>query len=58
MTRDRKVGRGRVGAASAFDVVDTGGWLAAGDSLEAKVSRAGRARRCADADLVLSSWST
>ena len=51
MTRDRKAveveWRG-----VAFDVVDTGGWLAAGDALEEKVSEQAEAA-LAEADLVL-----
>jgi GTP-binding protein len=51
VTRDRKVVPAEW-CGVAFDVVDTGGWLPGGDTLDAKVSeQAGRA--LGDADLVL-----
>jgi GTPase len=51
VTRDRKVVPAEW-CGIAFDVVDTGGWLPGGDTLDAKVSeQAGRA--LGDADLVL-----
>ena len=51
VTRDRKAVEVEWGGLS-FDVVDTGGWLEAGDSLEAKVSKQAEAA-LATADLVL-----
>jgi GTP-binding protein len=51
VTRDRKAVEVEWGGLS-FDVVDTGGWLEAGDSLEAKVSQQAEAA-LATADLVL-----
>jgi GTP-binding protein len=51
VTRDRKAVEVEWGGLS-FDVVDTGGWLEAGDSLEAKVSHQAEAA-LATADLVL-----
>jgi small GTP-binding protein len=51
VTRDRKAVEVEWGGLS-FDVVDTGGWLEAGDSLEAKVSKQAEAA-LANADLVL-----
>ena len=51
VTRDRKAVEVEWGGLS-FDVVDTGGWLEAGDSLEAKVSEQADAA-IASADLVL-----
>jgi GTP-binding protein len=51
VTRDRKAVEVEWGGLS-FDVVDTGGWLEAGDSLEAKVSQQADAA-LASADLVL-----
>jgi GTP-binding protein len=51
VTRDRKAVEVEWGGLS-FDVVDTGGWLEAGDSLEAKVSQQADAA-IASADLVL-----
>jgi len=49
VTRDRKAVEVEWGGLS-FDVVDTGGWLEAGDSLEAKVSKQAEAA-LATADL-------
>jgi GTPase len=51
VTRDRKAVEVEWGGLT-FDVVDTGGWLEAGDSLEAKVSKQAEAA-IASADLVL-----
>ncbi len=51
VTRDRKAVEVEWGGLT-FDVVDTGGWLEAGDSLEAKVSQQAEAA-LATADLVL-----
>ena len=51
VTRDRKAVEVEWGGLT-FDVVDTGGWLEAGDSLEAKVSQQAEAA-VASADLVL-----
>ncbi|MGD0692317.1 MAG: ribosome biogenesis GTPase Der [Acidimicrobiales bacterium] len=51
VTRDRKAVEVEWGGLT-FDVVDTGGWLEAGDSLEAKVSKQAEAA-LATADLVL-----
>jgi GTP-binding protein len=51
VTRDRKAVEVEWGGLT-FDVVDTGGWLEAGDSLEAKVSQQAEAA-IASADLVL-----
>ncbi|HLK45592.1 MAG TPA: GTPase, partial [Acidimicrobiales bacterium] len=51
VTRDRKV-LAAEWAGLAFEVVDTGGWLPGGDSLDEKVS-AQAARALDDADLVL-----
>ncbi len=51
VTRDRKAVEVEWGGLT-FDVVDTGGWLEAGDSLEAKVSQQADAA-LASADLVL-----
>ncbi len=51
VTRDRKAVEVEWGGLS-FDVVDTGGWLEAGDSLEAKVSQQAEAA-ISSADLVL-----
>jgi GTP-binding protein len=51
VTRDRKAVEVEWGGLS-FDVVDTGGWLEAGDALEAKVSQQADAA-VANADLVL-----
>jgi GTPase len=51
VTRDRKAVEVEWGGLT-FDVVDTGGWLEAGDSLEAKVSQQADAA-VASADLVL-----
>jgi GTP-binding protein len=51
VTRDRKAVEVEWGGLT-FDVVDTGGWLEAGDSLEAKVSEQADAA-IASADLVL-----
>ena len=51
VTRDRKAVEVEWGSLT-FDVVDTGGWLEAGDSLEAKVSQQAEAA-LATADLVL-----
>jgi len=51
VTRDRKAVEVEWGGLT-FDVVDTGGWLEAGDSLEAKVSQQAEAA-LASADLVL-----
>jgi GTPase len=51
VTRDRKAVEVEWGGLT-FDVVDTGGWLEAGDSLEAKVSQQAEAA-LAGADLVL-----
>ncbi len=51
VTRDRKVLTAEW-AGVPFDVVDTGGWLAAGDTLEAKVSEQSE-RALAEADVVL-----
>lgn len=51
VTRDRKAVEVEWGGLS-FDVVDTGGWLEAGDSLEAKVSQQAEAA-ISTADLVL-----
>ncbi len=51
VTRDRKAVEVEWGGLT-FDVVDTGGWLEAGDSLEAKVSQQAEAA-LANADLVL-----
>jgi GTP-binding protein len=51
VTRDRKAVEVEWNGLS-FDVVDTGGWLEAGDSLEAKVSQQAEAA-IASADLVL-----
>ena len=51
VTRDRKAVEVEWGGLS-FDVVDTGGWLEAGDSLEAKVSQQAEAA-LATAELVL-----
>jgi GTP-binding protein len=51
VTRDRKSVEVEWGGLT-FDVVDTGGWLEAGDSLEAKVSKQAEAA-LATADLVL-----
>jgi len=51
VTRDRKAVEVEWGGLN-FDVVDTGGWLEAGDSLEAKVSQQAEAA-LATADLVL-----
>jgi GTPase len=51
VTRDRKAVEVEWGGLT-FDVVDTGGWLEAGDSLEAKVSQQADAA-VANADLVL-----
>ncbi|MGB8197818.1 MAG: ribosome biogenesis GTPase Der [Acidimicrobiales bacterium] len=51
VTRDRKAVEVEWGGVT-FDVVDTGGWLEAGDSLEAKVSKQAEAA-LATADLVL-----
>jgi GTP-binding protein len=51
VTRDRKAVEVEWNG-TAFDVVDTGGWLEAGDDLETKVSRQADAA-LADADLVL-----
>ncbi len=51
VTRDRKAVEVEWGGLT-FDVVDTGGWLEAGDSLEAKVSKQAEAA-LASADLVL-----
>ena len=51
VTRDRKAVEVEWGGLT-FDVVDTGGWLEAGDSLEAKVSQQADAA-VATADLVL-----
>ena len=51
VTRDRKAVEVEWGGLN-FDVVDTGGWLEAGDSLEAKVSEQAEAA-LASADLVL-----
>jgi GTP-binding protein len=51
VTRDRKAVEVEWGGLT-FDVVDTGGWLEAGDSLEAKVSKQAEAA-ISSADLVL-----
>ena len=51
VTRDRKAVEVEWGGLT-FDVVDTGGWLEAGDTLEAKVSKQAEAA-LATADLVL-----
>lgn len=51
VTRDRKV-LDAEWAGVPFSVMDTGGWLAGGDSLEAKVSEQAE-RALADADVVL-----
>jgi GTP-binding protein len=51
VTRDRKAVEVEWGGLT-FDVVDTGGWLEAGDTLEAKVSQQAEAA-LASADLVL-----
>jgi GTPase len=51
VTRDRKAVEVEWGGLT-FDVVDTGGWLEAGDSLEAKVSKQAEAA-LSTADLVL-----
>jgi GTP-binding protein len=51
VTRDRKAVEVEWGGLT-FDVVDTGGWLEAGDSLEAKVSQQAEAA-ISSADLVL-----
>jgi GTP-binding protein len=51
VTRDRKAVEVEWGGLT-FDVVDTGGWLEAGDSLEAKVSKQAEAA-LSSADLVL-----
>jgi GTP-binding protein len=51
VTRDRKAVEVEWGGLT-FDVVDTGGWLEAGDSLEAKVSQQAEAA-LRHADLVL-----
>jgi GTP-binding protein len=51
VTRDRKVLTAEW-AGVPFDVMDTGGWLAAGDALEAKVSEQAE-RALAEADAVL-----
>ncbi len=51
VTRDRKV-LDAEWAGVAFSIMDTGGWLAGGDSLEAKVT-AQAERALADADVVL-----
>ena len=51
VTRDRKVLQAEW-AGVPFEVMDTGGWLAAGDDLEAKVSEQSE-RAVAEADVVL-----
>ncbi|MDQ6910758.1 MAG: 50S ribosome-binding GTPase, partial [Actinomycetota bacterium] len=51
VTRDRKVMEAEW-AGRRFDIVDTGGWLAVSDSLDAKVSRQAE-RAIGDADVVL-----
>ena len=51
VTRDRKV-LGAEWAGAAFSVMDTGGWLAGGDSLDAKVA-AQAERALAQADVIL-----
>ncbi len=51
VTRDRKVLPAEW-AGVAFEVMDTGGWLASGDELDAKVSEQAE-RALADADVVL-----
>ncbi|HEV2427216.1 MAG TPA: ribosome biogenesis GTPase Der [Acidimicrobiales bacterium] len=51
VTRDRKAVAAEW-AGAAFDLIDTGGWVAGGDDLEAKVSRQAEAA-LAEADLVV-----